>query len=483
MDQGVVIDHKIIMDLDSLHLLRLLLPAPRTPSYPGAHPSTSLLLAPAPSTLSPAPSLPAPAPSLSAPAPLPVSAPAPPASVSALAPSLFLTSAPSSLSLLAPAPTPASLPLICLLAPICLLALILPSQLLPATGRPSSLHLHLLPGPSVRRAGRVPGQTEVVRDGSLRGPQHSRQGSQGGRTLLTVPLLEGGHPSRRPLSLGLGLHVVLGHDHGRLQGAQLSVHHRGEEGLLHLRQHKVSLHVDHGSVGHLLPLHGLPGQHPPLELGVGGHHHHRLALEASEGLHLPAPGRGVDVGLVQDVVPPPLGRQVQNLVEALRALLDELLPPPVVVPPSAQSVHLHLVDQVVGSQQVVILARVLLLELLRPVSLARPRKTYHHDGLALPPAPGGLRALHDAVSEVQLADGGETRQQGVERAGQLAEVDGEVLVLGEDVGEESLPGQLSLWDPEGDSLVGAVHCVSHDGLMKSRSRSGRTVVAGAVARV
>ena len=57
-------------------------------------------------------------------------------------------------------------------------------------------------------------------------------------------------------------------------------------------------------------------------------------------------------------------------------LLDELLPAAGVVPLPAEPLHLHLVDEVVGPEDVVILLRLLCSVLLRPVSLPGPRQAF-----------------------------------------------------------------------------------------------------------
>ena len=114
-----------------------------------------------------------------------------------------------------------------------------------------------------------------------------------------------------------------------------------------------------------------------------------------------------DVCLVQDVVPVPLGGDLDEDVEACGALLDEDLPPPVVVLLPLQPVHLHLVKQSVGPQNVVALFGVVPPVALRPVRLAGAGKAHHQQHLALLPGRRGQRTSHQAVSRTQLGTQGE----------------------------------------------------------------------------
>ena len=66
-----------------------------------------------------------------------------------------------------------------------------------------------------------------------------------------------------------------------------------------------------------------------------------------------------------------------------------------------------------------------------------------------------------------MADGGEVVGDVAEGSGELAKVDGEGLVLGQDVREEGLTLELALGDPEGHSLVSAIDGVTDlDGIRR-----------------
>ena len=55
------------------------------------------------------------------------------------------------------------------------------------------------------------------------------------------------------------------------------------------------------------------------------------------------------VDLVKDVVPVPLGCDADQDVEASGALLDQNLPPVVIILLSLQTPHFHAVQQIVGA--------------------------------------------------------------------------------------------------------------------------------------
>ncbi len=142
-----------------------------------------------------------------------------------------------------------------------------------------------------------------------------------------------------------------------------------------------TFHVEHGIVRYLLSLRPLPLLDSALELLVCWHHHDGLAQEPVELGHLPLPGRGEHVGLVQNIVPPPPDGQLEEVVEALCALADEYVPASVVVVLAREALHLHPVDQAVGAQDVVALVRALAGVVLRPVGLAGAGEADHQQAL------------------------------------------------------------------------------------------------------
>ena len=89
------------------------------------------------------------------------------------------------------------------------------------------------------------------------------------------------------------------------------------------------------------------------------------------------PCRGKHVGLIQDVVPPSLGGNLEYVVEALGALADEDVPASVIVSLPLQSLDFHPIDQTVCPQNVELFLRVVLGVFVGPVGLARAGQTNH----------------------------------------------------------------------------------------------------------
>ncbi len=138
-----------------------------------------------------------------------------------------------------------------------------------------------------------------------------------------------------------------------------------------------TFHFQDGFVRNVLALYSLSKRYSTFPFLIVGQDHNDFAEEALEVLHLAEAGSAEHVGLVDDVVAPSLGGQLQHFIEALRARADEHVPAAVVVPLARKPVHLHAVEQRVRAQDVELLLGEPTTEFCRPVSLARTGKADH----------------------------------------------------------------------------------------------------------
>ena len=96
--------------------------------------------------------------------------------------------------------------------------------------------------------------------------------------------------------------------------------------------------------------------------------------------------------------------QVQDLVEALSAQLDQLFPPSAVISLSAQTIYLHLLNKIISSQNVKILLRIFFFQLFCPICLSSSWQADHHQGFTLPSAIWRDRTSSDSISKIKLTN-------------------------------------------------------------------------------
>ena len=82
--------------------------------------------------------------------------------------------------------------------------------------------------------------------------------------------------------------------------------------------------------------------------------------------------------LINDEIPLAAIGYLKELVETFGATFDEGVPTAVVVALPGEAVHLHLVDEEVGAEDIIFFVRVLLTVLLCPGGLSTSGQTYHH---------------------------------------------------------------------------------------------------------
>lgn len=143
------------------------------------------------------------------------------------------------------------------------------------------------------------------------------------RAAIVVTLPLGG---RLAIAGSLGFRAVLVDHLLSFFLGELRELHLGE-GVIHRGHFEVGLHLHDGRVRDVLALLRDPLLSPDLGLLLRGDDDDGLALESRKVGHFPFLSCGVDVGLVQDVIPPPLGRYLQENVQAASALFDQHLPP------------------------------------------------------------------------------------------------------------------------------------------------------------
>ncbi len=272
--------------------------------------------------------------------------------------------------------------------------------------------------------------------------------------------------------LDTGLHV-LPHDHGlgivlldEVEGAHGvlgDVEDLAVFGLFELRQDKVGLHFEDGILRNLFAHLLSPELDATLVLDVVRHDDDHLALEAGKVPDLPLPRRRIHVRLINNVVPPPLASHFDQVVEALRALLDQHLEPLAVVGLPLQAHDLHLVDERIRPQDVVLLVGVLLDVVGGPGGLAGSGQADHDDQLALLAGRRRHRSTDEAVLDVDLSYRHKTRNLGAHRPRHLAKVHGEVLVLRHDVRVQRLALELLMGHPIGDPHLEPVDRVQNHG--------------------
>ena len=264
------------------------------------------------------------------------------------------------------------------------------------------------------------------------------------------------------LSLGRGLAVsgsfgfgaVLVDDFLRLFLRQIGELHFGE-GFVDDGHFKIGLHLHDGRVGNVFALFGdsLLGAH--LGLIFRRNDDDRFALEPDKVRHLALLSRLVDVGLVENVVPPPLGRNLQKNVEAACALFNEHLPSAAVVFAPSQAVHLHLLEESVGADHVEFALGVFDGEFVGPRRLASAGQAAHHNHLTVAASEGCPRASDPRFSRT-LARPLEPFQRREPGLLLLPEIDLESAILREDVREEGPAVELILLNCECHALRRAV---------------------------
>ena len=108
--------------------------------------------------------------------------------------------------------------------------------------------------------------------------------------------------------------------------------------------------------------------------------------------------------LIQNIISSSFGRNSQQNIETIHALLNEHLPPPMIVPLPVESLHLHLLNEVVGAQNIPVLVLVILCKFLRPECFASSGKADHHQYLAVGFAGRRHRTPDKAILQIQLTN-------------------------------------------------------------------------------
>ena len=143
--------------------------------------------------------------------------------------------------------------------------------------------------------------------------------------VLLLLLLAGTFGWRLTVTGSFGFRAVLFDDFESLFESQLGEFHFGK-GVVDRRNLEIGLHLHDGRVGYIFAFFFDAFLSALFGLLFGRYDDDCFALESAEHRHLPLLSRGVDIGLIEDVVASTLGRDFQQDIQAASAFLDQSLP-------------------------------------------------------------------------------------------------------------------------------------------------------------